>query len=117
MQYLHHLLGTAILVAAAVYLVVALVGAWLDRWHAGIARSGAALTGLLAIQAVIGAVVYLSGVRPADGLHLLYGVVIIGVLPLAATFASEAPPRPRTGVAAAGGALVLLLAWRLLSTG
>ena len=117
MQYLHQLLGTAVPIVAALYVVVALLAAWLDRWHPAVARSGAAITGLLAIQALVGAVRYLSGARPAEGLHLLYGLVIIGVLPIAATFASEAPPRSRSIVSAIGGGVILLLAWRLLSTG
>ena len=117
MQYLHQLLGTVIVVVTVVYAVAALLAAWLDRWHATITRSGAAVTSLLAVQAAVGAIRYLTGARPVEGLHLLYGLVIIGVLPIAATFASEAPPRPRSAVAAAGGAVILLLAWRLLSTG
>ncbi len=117
MQYLHQLLGTAILAVAALYLVVAVLAAWLDRWHPPLARSGAALTGLLAVQAAVGAIRYLSGARPEEGLHLLYGLAIVGLMPLAATFASEAPPRSKSAVTGVAAGLALLLAWRLLSTG
>lgn len=77
-------------------------------------------TGVLAVvvgEAGIGAATYLTGSRPAEPLHLVYGLAVIAVLPLAATFASEAPPRPRAWVLVVALAVLLLLVWRLASTG
>lgn len=117
MQPLHGLLGSLVMVAAALFAVGGGIAVWLDRGHAWVRRGAILLIAMLLVQVLVGAIVYASGTRPREGLHLLYGVAILGVLPLAFSFASEAPPRPRSGVMAIGGAITLLLAWRLLSTG
>ncbi len=84
------------------------------RWVDGL-RIG--VTAVVVVQAAIGAVTWLSGERPGEPLHLVYGAAAIAVLPLAATFASEAPPRPRAWVLAVALGILLILAWRLASTG
>ncbi|MDQ6682975.1 MAG: hypothetical protein M3Y88_06870 [Chloroflexota bacterium] len=71
----------------------------------------------LGSQVVIGAALYLGGARPREPLHLLYGAALLAVIPLASTFAAEAPPRPRGVVMVGAGIVLLLLAWRLRSTG
>ncbi len=71
----------------------------------------------LVVQVLVGVLLYVGGSRPLEPLHLLYGVAILAVLPLASSFAADAPPRPRSGVRAVAGLMVVLLAWRLLSTG
>ena len=117
MQPLHASLGPIVAIAGLAFAIVAGVSAWLDRWHLVVRRLAPVLGGLLVLQVALGAIVLLSGARPSEGLHLLYGIVILAVLPLAASFAAEAPPRPYSGVLAVGGLVVLLLAWRLLATG
>jgi heme A synthase len=117
MQPLHASLGPIVGVAALVFAIVAGISAWLDRWHGLVRRLSLALGALLVLQVVLGVVVFLTGSRPSEGLHVLYGIVVLAVLPLASSFAAEAPPRPYSGVLAVGGLVVLLLAWRLLATG
>jgi heme A synthase len=117
MQPLHALLGSVAMAVAALFAIGAAVAAWLDRGHRLVRRAGLAVSAVLVIEVLVGAVLYLGGARPAEGLHLLYGLVILAVLPFASSFASEAPPRSYTGALAVGGLVILLLAWRLLSTG
>ncbi len=75
------------------------------------------LTGLLVIQVFVGALLYATGDRPAEAIHMLYGVLVAGVLPLANVFSSEAPAKARSGVLAVAGVVTLGLLWRLVRTG
>jgi len=83
---------------------------WTDRLRIG-------LTVVIGLQVLGGAVLFASGARPRESLHLLYGLAALAILPLAATFASEAPPRPRAWVLASACLILVALAWRLASTG
>jgi hypothetical protein len=83
---------------------------WVDALRKGV-------TAVVVVEAAIGAVAYLSGARPGEPLHLVYAVAAIGLLPLAAIFASEAPARPRSWVLAGALGILLLVLWRLSSTG
>ena len=53
----------------------------------------AAVLGLLAFVGASGLVVIVEGGRPADGLHFLYAVIAIGIIPLARSFAGRASGR------------------------
>jgi hypothetical protein len=115
---LHGTLGFLILVAGLLFALVGGITAWLGRGgDAWVVRLRLVLEGILVVQVLVGAVVFISGARPTEWLHFVYGVAILAVIPLATTFASEAPPRARSGVLAVAGVVILLLAWRLLSTG
>jgi hypothetical protein len=113
---LHGIGATAVLVAiVAIGVLAALIALrggspWTDRLRV-------VLTVIIGLQVAIGALAYLTGERPAEWLHLLYGVAALAILPLAASFASEAPPQDRAWVLVAACATLLLLAWRLASTG
>jgi hypothetical protein len=65
----------------------------------------------------LGAVLFATGSRPDELLHLLYGIALIAILPLAMTFAEEAPPGARAGVVAGAAVIGLILTWRLFVTG
>jgi hypothetical protein len=115
---LHATLGVLILAAGVLFALAAGSVAWLGRGgDVWVARLRLVLEFVLVVQVVIGAAVFLTGARPTEWLHLVYGVAILAAIPLATTFASEAPPRARSGVLAVAGVVILLLAWRLLSTG
>jgi hypothetical protein len=112
-----HVAGALIVFAAAVLATVAAGAAglrggarWVDALRVGV-------TALVLAEAAIGAVAYLTGARPAEALHLVYAAAAVALLPLAATFASEAPPRPRAWVFALALGVLLILLWRLASTG
>ena len=102
----------AVLVTGVVATLAALRGGstWIDRLRR-------ALTVVIGLQVATGVVLFVSGARPHESLHLLYGLVAIAILPLAGAFASEAPPRPRAWVLVGACLLLLIVAWRLASTG
>jgi hypothetical protein len=113
---LHHVGATAVLVAiiatglASVALALRGGSLWTDRLRIG-------LTAVIGLQVMAGALDLASGARPAEGLHMLYGIAALATLPIAGTFAADAPLTPRAWVLAGTCALLLLLAWRLASTG
>jgi hypothetical protein len=114
---LHGLGGLVTLAAIAAFGLAALGVAIADRFHAVLRRLRTALLIVIGLQVVVGAATWLSGVRPRDDLHMLYGVVMLAVLPLADNFAEEAPPRAQAAVLAVAAAIGLALVWRLSSTG
>lgn len=117
MTDLHATVGMLTFGATALFLFSAAVAALLDRWHEGARILAGVVLGAFVVQSGIGLAVLIGGEEPQDGLHILYAVGLVAVLPLALTFASEAPRRSRSAVLAAAGVAALLLAWRLLVTG
>lgn len=76
------------------------------------------LFGAIAIAAVLGgASVITAGELPADVLHILYGVLALGVLPGVAIISSGRDARARSIVAAIGAIVLVVLLARLLQTG
>jgi hypothetical protein len=69
------------------------------------------------VAVAIGALLFATGARPDELLHILYGIALIAVLPLAMTFAEEAPVKARAGVVAGAALIGLILTWRLFVTG
>jgi heme A synthase len=112
-----HGLGASIVLGAGLLFVIG--SALLSRRGGSpwVDRAGMVVAALLAAEAVLGAITWLGGNRPRESLHYLYAVAALATLPIAATFASEAPPRPRAVVMAVAGALLVILTWRLASTG
>jgi hypothetical protein len=79
-------------------------------------RMQAALVGLILLASVAGALLFVTGARPPDGLHFLYGGVAIVLIPLARSFLGGARRRDSilmlVAVVALGGVL-----FRLFVTG
>ena len=75
------------------------------------------LTWLVLLQVGLGALLFATGDRPAEGIHVLYGALVAGVLPLAHGFSSEAPAKARAGVLAIAAVVTFGLLWRLVDTG
>jgi heme A synthase len=100
--------------------IVAIVGiaaARTDRAHRALEWLGRTALAVIGVTILLGAALLLTGARPAELLHLLYGVVLLGTLPLAQTFAAEAPARSRAAVVAGAALIGLILCWRLFATG
>ena len=112
-----HSLGTSIVLGA----VLATAGlATLAALRAGspwVERLRLGLSLIIGLQALTGVLLLLAGVRPRETLHLLYGAAALAILPLAGTLASEAPPRPRAWALVGACLLMLVVVWRLASTG
>jgi hypothetical protein len=113
-----HAVGSVVvLVAAAGFFVFALYSARTGAHSGLLMRFRVGLIGITAVQLALGALLYATGERPAESLHILYGVAALAAIPLAATFALEAPPKARAGALAAGAGLMLAMIWRLWVTG
>lgn len=81
-------------------------------------RSTLVLTEALFIsQGLVGVVMFLSGRRPHDGLHWLYGVLLVIVLPIAATYTSGRDSRREALVYGIAGFFMTGLTIRALTTG
>ena len=77
----------------------------------------AAVVGVFVVGAASGVILIASGDRPGEGLHLLYAVIAIGVVPLARSFLGRAHGRrPAVLLLVAFAALVAVL-YRLFTTG
>ena len=117
MPSLHLLGGFAVLAMAAILTLVSAGVALVDRGHELVPRLAGVGLAVFLVQGLVGVFLLLSGVGPSEWLHVVYGVVLAGVVPLASSFTSEAPPRARSWVFAGIGVVALLLAWRLFGTG
>ena len=117
MSDVHATAGMLTLAATALFLLSAAIAAVLDRWHEGARILAGVVLGAIVVQSGIGLLVLIGGEEPQEGLHVLYAVGLVAVIPLALTFGSEAPRRSRSAVLAVAGTAALLLAWRLLVTG
>src|SRR3990170_3111984 len=117
MSDVHAVAGEALLGVVVLFVLLS-TGLALTRgasgWFEGVRRL---VVGVVAVQAGIGVFLYLSGDRPAETLHLLYGAVAVAALPLAAGFASEAPPKARAGTLALAGVVMAGVVFRSLGTG
>src|SRR5690242_16917210 len=112
-----HALGAAAVLAGTLAVGLALVAVALRGGSTWSERLRFGLQGLIGLQLIAGVLLWLSGSGPREGLHLLYAVVAAAVLPLASTFASDAPPRPRAWVMASACGVLLAILWRLAATG
>jgi len=117
---LHRLGAAATALTLAAFALMSLGVAWLDR--AGrpdrafrILR--VAVSAVASVTASAGLALFALGSRGFEPLHLLYGIAVLVVLPAAANFSAEAPPRQRTVIMAVAAAIALLLVWRLYATG
>ena len=117
MTAVHEAGALAALFVAIVLVAGAGLAAWRDVGHAWIRWLGLAVTALFGAVAIVGLFLLASGESPSEGLHLLYAAAVMGAVPIGLTFASEAPPRARSGVLAVVGLATILLVWRLFSTG
>jgi uncharacterized membrane protein len=74
------------------------------------------VVGLFLVAGAVGALLLVTGARPADDLHLLYAAVAIGLIPLARSYVPEAGRRRTIVILIAFLALGGVL-FRLFSTG
>lgn len=87
MQVIHQALAVAAVLAVIVVVVWTVVLAVTRRSPGrGYDRAQASMVGIIAVAAIIGAASFISGARPADGLHVLYGAVAILLIPFARSF-------------------------------
>ena len=75
------------------------------------------LVAVIGVTAVLGAATAVSSAPPRDPLHLVYGILAVGVLPGATLVASGRTGRGQTVVAAIACVVLVILLLRLLQTG
>jgi hypothetical protein len=81
-------------------------------------RSTLVLTEVLfVLQGLIGVGMFLGGRRPHDSLHWLYGVLLVLLLPIAATYVGGRGPRREALVYGIAGLFMAGLTIRALTTG
>lgn len=71
----------------------------------------------VAIAAALGTATIATGAPLRDGLHVVYGVLALGVLPGAILVASGRPARQRSIIAAVSAIVLVILLARLVQTG
>lgn len=116
-------IGSLAIAAAAIWSAIAgrLSGGRTDHRHL-VDRAVLTILGLLLVAGFLGLLLFLTGSRPADPLHFLYGPASLIALPIAiwigARRASATGSRVRRDSWTAGGAVVLFgLGLRLVATG
>lgn len=83
----------------------------------GFDRLQAVVVAALIVGAASGLPMFVSGARPADGLHLLYAVVAIALVPLARTFGRGAAGRGPVAFLLVAFAVLAAVLYRLFTTG
>ncbi len=118
MDGIHRLLGYAIVAVTAVGIgwSVLLVVAGRAGGPA-FERFQAAVVSVLVVGAASGLVLLATGARPADGLHLLYTIVAIALIPLARSFLGRTNGRAAAALLLAAFVVLGGLLYRLLTTG
>ena len=114
---LHRALAVLLVAVGAVFTVSALLAAqfWGARaWLEWFRRTALVLIG---IEVGVGAILYGTGHRPDESLHILYGAAALALIPFGSRFASEAPPRPRAFVLGVAGLLTVGVLFRSFMTG
>ena len=80
-------------------------------------RFQAAVVSVLIVAAASGLLLLGSGARPADGLHLLYAVIAIALIPLARSFLGRTSGRRATAFVLAAFVALGAIGYRLFTTG
>lgn len=75
------------------------------------------VVGAVALASLLGVATAVSVAPPRDGLHLVYGVLALAVLPGAALTAVGRPARRQSVVAAVAMIVLVILLFRLIETG
>ena len=72
---------------------------------------------LFIVQGLVGVLMFVNGRRPHDNLHWLYGVLLVILLPIAATYVSGREPRREPLVYGIAGLFMAGLTIRALTPG
>lgn len=83
----------------------------------GFERFQAAVVSVLVVGAASGAILLASGARPAEGLHLLYAILAIGLIPLARSYLGRASGRGGSALLLAAFVVLGAVVYRLFTTG
>jgi hypothetical protein len=73
--------------------------------------------GLGVLQAVFGGLLFLQGERPAEGLHFVYGLIVLGAIPVAYVYSDQKQVRRDIVIMSIAIVAVIGAAIRALATG
>jgi heme A synthase len=73
--------------------------------------------GLGIVQALVGGVLWLSGARPADQLHYVYGLIVLAAVPVAFTYTDNKSVRRDMIIFTVAALVVVAAAVRAFMTG
>jgi hypothetical protein len=117
MSTVHMRLGVALVVVVAVGALWALVGAFRGDTSPAL-RAFARLSALgLLVQVVLGLLLLAGGHRPANGLHYVYGGVVLLCIPVGIAYGAGGDTRREAWGMCFGLIAALLLAARAVTTG
>lgn len=80
-------------------------------------RFQAAVVSVLVVAAASGLVLLATGAQPAEGLHLLYAIVAIALIPLARSFSGRANGQAPRALLLAAFVVLAGVMYRLFATG
>jgi hypothetical protein len=117
MTQVHAVGHLTVVFAAIAYVALGLAMAVLEKVPRQAHLVSLSLVAAIVLTGLAGALTAVIGSGPREGIHWLYGVAVaLGVL-AGIGFGTTMAPRPRGLVTMAMGTLILLLAFRLASTG
>jgi hypothetical protein len=118
MSEIHALAGQVALVLGVIAAIASVLLVVAHRTPGTVYLGGIVwVIGATVLAAVLGVAVVIGGRLPSDGLHILYGILAVAVLPGSAFIASGREARQRAIIAAIGTIVLAILLVRLLQTG
>ena len=95
------------------------ISLWLRKGAGGprYVQFQAAVTSLLIVASASGLVMLVSGARPADGLHLAYGIVAVALIPLARSLGGRGSGRRAALFMSSAFVVLGAIVYRLFTTG
>ena len=115
---IHRLLGYGAAAAAVIGLLWSLALVATGRpGGARFEQLQAAVVSVFLVAAASGGLLLVSGSRPGDGLHLVYAVVALAVIPLARSFVGRMNARPAAALLLLGFVVLGAVTYRLFTTG
>jgi len=113
----HDAFGLAVLVLAAAGAVLAILGLLRPRFMPAVRIYLRVIVAVVAIQVVIGLVLVVTGSRPHEVLHWLYGAATLVSIPIAVVVGRRLGGRDEQIWLAGGAVLTVLFALRAIATG
>ena len=69
------------------------------------------------LQALFGGILYLGGLRPAEGLHYVYGLIVLGAIPVAYAYSDQKQVRRDIIIMSIAAVAIIGAAIRAFATG
>jgi len=113
----HDAFGLAVLVLAAAGAILAILGLLRPRFMPAVRIYLRVILAVVAIQVLIGLVLVVTGSRPHEVLHWLYGAATLVTIPIAVVVGRRLGGRDEQIWLAGGAVLTVLFALRAIATG